>query len=55
MSHCLIVTPEIRELARKLAGETPESTKTLVELWQQENQKSIDEYPDAKTLNEFRT
>lgn len=52
---CLIETPEIRELARKLQGETVQSVLGLVALWQEQNNKSIDEYPSAKELNDFRT
>ena len=51
---CLIITPEIRELAKKLQGETEESVKGLVSLWQEQNNKSIEEYPSAGELNEFR-
>ena len=50
MSQCLIITREIRELTNKLVGETEESTKTLIELWQQKNNKAPDEYPTAKEL-----
>lgn len=52
---CLIETPEIRELAKKLQGETIQSTLGLVALWQEQNNKSIEEYPSAKELNDFRT
>lgn len=51
---CLIITPEIRELAKKLQGETEESVKGLVSLWQEQNNKSIEEYPSAGELNKFR-
>ena len=51
---CLIVTREIRELTNKFPGETEESIKTLVGIWQEENNKSIDEYPTAQELNELR-
>lgn len=53
--NCLIETPEIRELAKKLQGETIQSTLGLVALWQEQNNKSIEEYPSAKELNDFRT
>ena len=55
MSQCLIITREIRELTNKLVGETEESTKTLIELWQQKNNKAPDEYPTAKELSIFRS
>jgi hypothetical protein len=51
---CLIITREIRELTNKFPGETEESIKTLVGIWQEENNKSIDEYPTAQELNELR-
>jgi hypothetical protein len=51
---CLIVTREIRELTNKFPGETEESIKTLVGIWQEENNKSIDEYPTAQELNALR-
>lgn len=52
--NCLVVTPEIRELARKLQGETEQSILGLVQAWQEQNNKSIEEYPSAKELNDFR-
>ena len=51
---CLIITPEIRELAKKIQGETEESIKGLVSLWQEQNNKSIEEYPSVGELNKFR-
>lgn len=54
MNNCLVTTEEIRYLAKKLQGETEESVKGLVALWQKENNKSIEEYPSAKELNDFR-
>lgn len=54
MNNCLVTTKEIRDLAKKLQGETEESVKGLVALWQKENNKSIEEYPTAKELNDFR-
>lgn len=54
MNNCLVTTKEIRDLAKKLQGETEESVKGLVALWQTENNKSREEYPTAKELNEFR-
>ena len=54
MNNCLVTTKEIRHLTEKLQGETEESVKGLVALWQKENNKSIEEYPSAKELNDFR-
>ena len=54
MNNCLVTTKEIRDLAKKLQGETEESVKGLVALWQKENNKSIEEYPTAAELNKFR-
>ena len=54
MNNCLVTTKEIRDLAKKLQGETEESVKGLVALWQKENNKSIEEYPTAQELNDFR-
>lgn len=50
---CLIITPEIKELATSFPNETEESIKGLVSLWQEKNNKSMEEYPDASTLNKF--
>ena len=54
MNNCLVTTKEIRDLTKKLQGETEESVKGLVALWQKENNKSIEEYPTAQELNDFR-
>lgn len=51
---CLIVTPEIKDLASKLQGETEQSILGLVGLWQEFNNKSIEEYPSVEKLDEFR-
>lgn len=51
---CLVVTPEIRELTKKLQGETEQSILGLVGLWQEQNNKSKEEYPSADELNKFR-
>ena len=50
---CLIITPEISELAKKFPDETEESIKNLVGMWQTDNNKSIEEYPDGTTLNQY--
>ena len=54
MNNCLVTTKEIRDLAKKLQGETEESVKGLIALWQKENNKSIEEYPTAQELNDFK-
>ena len=54
MNNCLVTTEEIRDLTKKLQGETEESVKGLVALQQKENNKSIEEYPTAEELNNFR-
>ena len=51
---CLIITPEIEELAKKL-GMEPEEAKGLISIWQERNNKSIEEYPTAKELSIFKT
>lgn len=53
--NCLVTTDAIRDLAKKLQGETEESIKGLVGLWQEQNNKSIEDYPTAAELNEFRS
>lgn len=54
MNNCLIVNDKIRNLAKKLQGETEETVKGLVALWQKQNNKSIEDYPEAGELNQFR-
>lgn len=51
---CLIVTPEIRDLTEKLQGETEQSVLGLVALWQEQNNRSIEEYPTKEELIDFR-
>ena len=51
---CLVETPEIRKLAKELQGETIQSILGLVGLWQDQNNKSKEEYPSSKELNKFR-
>lgn len=48
---CLVVTPKIRELAAKFPNETVESVKNLVSLWQDKNNKSIEDIPLGSELN----
>lgn len=50
---CLIITREIRELAKMFPNETEDSIKNLVSLWQEQNNKSIEEYPSGGDLNKF--
>lgn len=54
LGNCLIVTDKIRDLAKKLHGETEESVKGLVALWQKHNNKTMEDYPSASELNKFR-
>ena len=51
---CLIVTSVIKELANKLSEETEQSVLGLVSLWQESNNKSLEEYPTIEELLEFR-
>lgn len=50
---CLIITPEIRELAKKFPNETEQSILNLVGLWQKKNNKSIEDIPMGHELQEF--
>lgn len=50
---CLIITPEIRELAKKFPNETEQSILNLVGLWQEKNNKSIEDIPSGSELNDF--
>lgn len=50
---CLIITPEIRELAKKFPNETEQSILNLVGLWQKKNNKSIEDVPLGYELQEF--
>lgn len=50
---CLIITPEIRELAKKFPNETEQSILNLVGLWQEKNNKSIEDVPMGYELQEF--
>lgn len=52
---CLIETPEIRKLAESTPGETIQSILGLVALWQERNNKSIDEYPSVEELTDFKS
>lgn len=50
---CLILTPEIKELAKKFPNETEQSILNLVGLWQEKNNKSIEDIPLEGELNDF--
>ena len=50
---CLIITPEIRELAKKFPNETEQSVLNLVSLWQEKNNKSIEDIPMGYELQDF--
>lgn len=50
---CLVLTPEIRELAKKFPNETEQSILNLVGLWQEKNNKSIEDIPLGSELNDF--
>lgn len=50
---CLILTPEIRELAKKFPNETEQSILNLVGLWQEKNNKSVEDIPSGSELNDF--
>lgn len=50
---CLIITPEIRELAKKFPNETEQSILNLVGLWQEKNNKSSEDIPMGHELQEF--
>lgn len=50
---CLIITPEIRELAKNFPNETEQSILNLVGLWQEKNNKSSEDIPLGSELNNF--
>ena len=50
---CLVLTKEIKELASKFPNETEASILTLVELWQEENNKSIEDVPTKEELTSY--
>lgn len=50
---CLVITPEIRELAKKFPNETEQSVLNLVGLWQEKNNKSVEDIPLGSELNDF--
>lgn len=52
--RCIVTNSTIEDLAAKLQGETVETIKGLVALWQEKNNKNMDTYPTASELNQFR-
>ena len=52
--RCIVTNSTIEDLAAKLQGETVETIKGLVALWQEKNNKDMDTYPTASELNQFR-
>lgn len=50
---CLTITPRIKELAKKFPNETEQSILNLVSLWQEKNNKSIEDIPLGSELNDF--
>ena len=52
--RCITTNAEIEQLVSKFQGETLESIKGLVALWQQENNKDWDTYPTSSELNKFK-
>lgn len=50
---CSIITPEIRELAKKFPNETEESVNNLVGLWREKNNKSMEDVPLGSELSKF--
>ena len=50
---CLTITQPIRDLAVKFVGETEESIKNAVGLWQEKYNKGMEEIPTASELNKF--
>lgn len=50
---CLTITPRIKELAKKFPNETEQSVLNLVGLWQEKNNKSIEDIPLSSELNAF--
>lgn len=50
---CLILTPQIRELATKFPNENEQSVLNLVGMWQEKNNKSPEDIPSGSELNAF--
>lgn len=50
---CLTITPRIKELAKKFPNETEQSVLNLVGMWQEKNNKSIEDIPMVYELQDF--
>lgn len=50
---CLTITPRIKELAKKFPDETEQSVLNLVGMWQEKNNKSIEDIPMGYELQDF--
>lgn len=50
---CLILTPQIKELATKFPNENEQSILNLVGMWQEKNNKSPEDIPLGSELNAF--
>ena len=50
---CLTITPKIKELAKKFPNETEQSVLNLVGMWQEKNNKSIEDIPMGYELQDF--
>lgn len=50
---CLTITPRIKELAKKFPNETEQSVLNLVGMWQEKNNKSVEDIPLGSELNDF--
>lgn len=50
---CLTITQEIKGLAAQIKGETVESVKGLIALWQEAKHKDMDDYPTLSELRSF--
>lgn len=50
---CLILTPEIKKLAKEFPNETEQSILNLVGIWQEKNNKSLEDIPLKKEFENF--
>lgn len=51
--RCLVINTAIKEIAKQFPNETNESIGNLIALWQDKENKSIDEYPNVEELGNF--
>ena len=51
--HCLAITNEIKEMAKKFKGETPQTLAIAIGTWQVQNKKGMEDYPSIKELEAF--